>query len=159
MRELKWRISCLGTTAVQATVSTHATRSAGQGRERKKSFCSYIRLSAIGKSGDLVVRCPRIFMRGATQLGSILIITMLHTLSQHLHFVYCIFKPFITNTVPILNEAIYPLRLVSIIPLVNVYRYIGHKKTLQFSLGSKDFGEFWVDKTNVAFQQQLLKFF
>lgn len=78
-------------------------------------------------------------MRGATQLGSILIITILHTLSQHLHSVYCIFKPFITNIVPILNEAINPLRLVSIIPLVNVYRYIGHKKTLQFSLGSRDF--------------------
>lgn len=107
--------------------------------------------------GDLV-RCPRIFER-SNPTGSILIITMLHTLSQHLHFVYCIFKPFITNIVPILNEAIHPLRLVSIIPLANVYRYIGHKKTLQFSLGSKDFGEFWVDKTNVAFQQQLLKFF
>lgn len=70
-------------------VNSVATVSIEQGRGVKKEFAFLVGASATGKS-VIFVKCPMIFMRRATSLGAVLIITILYTVTfvtVHLNFI------------------------------------------------------------------------
>ena len=120
-----------------------------QGRGSKKEFALPVKASTIGRSVD-ICKCPVIFMRRATSQGAVLIITILYTVTfVHLHFIQCIFKPSVTNTVPILNKATYLVWLWTLLGSSFIMSII-YRMQRYFSLDSSGFGESWVDKSNVA---------
>lgn len=76
-----------------------------QGQGSEKEFALPIEASTIGKSMDTWQVSYDFYENNLTGCRSDnhhIVVTFVH-----LHFIQCIFKPSVTNTVPILNKATY----------------------------------------------------